>query len=391
MHTKQKNGEFLGGFTAYGYLLDPSDRKKIVVNPDTAPVVRMIFEMKSEGMGNGAICQALNGEGVPCPQKYRYDKGFTKSGRFANCVWGVSTVADILRNPLYLGHMTQGKMRKALCEGKPQRKTKREEWFIKHNTHEPIITQDLYDRANAVFDERAARYKENLYKHGENPHGRQELLLYGVAYCADCGVALTRKKQTSSGKGNVRWAFRCKRHFDVQACTKKFIHESDLYEAVYFATRTQVQRYVDVAGILERLNRNNGYKSRLARFDEEIEGIEKELRRLTSLRGAIYEDYATKLLTASEYQYATEKYTKEMETQQTKLEAVKAERKEYSKHTEQTNKWLATFNRFTENKALTREMVQALVERVEVSDLNRVSVTFKFRDELEALMTEVNA
>ena len=80
-----------------------------------------------------------------------------------------------------------------------------------------------------------------------------------------------------------------------------------------------------------------------------------------------------------------------MEKQRERLKAVKAKRKEYSKNTDQTNKWLATFSRFMENKSLTREMVQAMVERVEVSDLNKVSVTFKFRDELEALMTEVGA
>jgi len=391
MHTKQKNGEFLGGFASYGYLIDPMDRRKIVVNPDTAPIVRRIFEMKAENMGNGTICQVLNGENIPCPQKYRYIKGFTQSDKYANCVWGVSTVADIIRNPLYLGHMTQGKARRALCDGKPQRKTKRDEWFIVHNTHEPIVTEELYDQANAAFDERAEKYKRNRYKNGNAPHDRQEPLLNGVAYCADCGIGLTRKKQTSSGSNKVAWVFRCKRHFDVQACTKKSIHETNLYESVYYAIRTQIQQYVDVAEILEKLNRDNGYKSRLMRYEEEIEEIEKELRRLSSLRQAIYEDYAAKLLTASEYQYAIDKYNTDMDKQHTKLDAMKAERAEYSKQTKQTNKWLATFEQFMDNKALNREMVQALVERVEVSNLDKVSVSFKFRDELESLIAEVEA
>jgi hypothetical protein len=151
MHTIQKNGGFLGGFAAYGYLLDPDNKRKIVVNPDTAPIVRWIFEMKAEGMGNGAICKTLNGEGVPCPLRYRFISGLTKNNKYENCIWIISTVADILRNPLYLGHMAQGKVRVALCEGKEKRKTNRDEWFIVQNTHEPIVTQELYDRASAVI------------------------------------------------------------------------------------------------------------------------------------------------------------------------------------------------------------------------------------------------
>lgn len=391
MHTKQKNGEFLGGFAAYGYLLDPNDKTKIVVNPDTAPVVRTIFEMKAEGMGNGTICQTLNNEGVPCPLRYRYLKGLSKTDKYANCLWIISTVAEILRNPLYLGHMTQGKIRKALCDGKEARKTKRDEWIIVPNTHEPIITQDLFDQANAVFNKRSATYKENRYKYADGEKQRQDLILYGIAFCADCGKALSRRKLSSGTSKSPKWAFRCRKHTDYHACTNKYIHENALYESVYYAIRTQVQQYVDVAGILERLNRDNGYKAQQLRYDLELDEINKELRRVSSLRQAIYEDYAAKLLTASEYQYATEKYNADIETQNKKLDAVKAEKAEYSKYTEQTNKWLATFERFMNEKALNREMVQALVERVEVSDLNKVSVSFKFRDELESLITEVGA
>ena len=391
MRTKQKNGEFLGGYAAYGYLLDPSDKRKIVINPDTAPVVRTIFEMKAEGIGNGTICQRLNNDNVPCPLRYRYLKGLSKSDKHANCLWIISTVAEILRNPLYLGHMTQGKIRKALCEGKEARKTKRDEWIIVPNTHKPIVTQDLYDQANAVIDERSATYKANRYKYADGEKKRHDLILYGVAFCADCGKALSRRKQSSGTSKAPKWAFRCRKHTDLHACPNKFIHEFELYESVYHAIRTQIQRYVDVAGILEKLNSDTGYKSRLMQYDIELDEIGKELRRVSSLRQAIYEDYAAKLLTASEYQYATEKYNADIEALNNKLDAVKAEKAEYSKYTEQTNKWLATFERFMNEKALNREMVQALVERVEVSDRNRVSVSFKFCDELESLIVEVKA
>ena len=182
---------------------------------------------------------------------------------------------------------------------------------------------------------------------------------------------------------------RKKQHTDLQACSKKFIHEVDLYEVVYYAIRTQVGYCVDVAGILQRLNRGNGCKTQLMQYDDEIDAIEKKLQQLSSLRQAIYEDYATKLLTASEYQYAIDKHNAEMEKQHYKLDIAKAKRAELSEHTEHTNKWLAKFELFMNNRDLNRDMVQALVKRVEVSGLDKVSVTLKFRDELESSIAEV--
>jgi len=389
MQTKQKNGEFLGRYAAYGYLKDPANPKKIVLNPDTAPVVRRIFEMKAEGLGNGAICKQLNSEDIPCPNRYHCVKGLTQSNRYENSLWIISTVAEILRNPLYLGHMTQGKARVSLCEGKERRKTKRDEWIIVPDTHEAIVSQELFDLVGAVLDKRAEEYKKNRHKYDADTQKRLDLLLYGVAFCADCGKALARRKQSRGTKGQARWAYCCRKYLDLDACSRKFIPESELYEAVYYAIRTQIKRYVDVIGILDKLGRDNSYKSRLIRYDTKIEEFEKDIRRLSSLRQAVYEDYAGKLLTVSEYQYATDKYAAEMDLGRSRLESVKQERAEYSKNTEQANQWVAAWGKFMDEKKLTLEMVQAMVERVEVSDLDRVSVTFKFRDETLLLMAGI--
>jgi hypothetical protein len=103
------------------------------------------------------------------------------------------------------------------------------------------------------------------------------------------------------------------------------------------------------------------------------------------LRQAVYEDYATKLLTASEYQFATEKYNADTVKQQARLDAAKREKAQYAQSSTPVNKWLAAFTRFIDAKELTAEMAQALIERVEVSNRNCVKVFFKFRDEFAAI------
>ena len=381
IRTKQRNGEFIGGYAAYGYLKDPLDPKKIIVNPDTAPIVKNIFEMKAEGLGNGAICQKLNSEGIPCPARYRYLKGFTQNRKHENSIWIVSTISGILRNPLYLGHMTQGKMQRSLCEGKDMRKTRQDEWIIVPDTHEAIVSKELYDFAHAMCHKRAGEYMKRRYINPGDQAKRMELILFRVAFCADCGKALARKKLEKKKDGTSRWGFVCKKYTELKACTKKFIHETELYEAVYHAIRCQVGKYADPATVLDKLGRGNDYITGLMRYDAKIQVLEQAMRRLSSRREGLYEDYAAKLLTASEYQFATNKYSTDIKKQISLLETAQKEREKYLQNAPHDN--IKTAN-FMAHRTLTSAMVHAFVARVEVSGLNRVSIILKFQDELES-------
>ncbi|GHU94772.1 hypothetical protein FACS1894208_06430 [Clostridia bacterium] len=118
-------------------------------------------------------------------------------------------------------------------------------------------------------------------------------------------------------------------------------------------------------------------------LDSEIEETEREIKRISGLRQSVYdyEDYAAKLLTVSAYQFAVEKYNADSEKLKARLEIAKQGKADYSQKSTPSNKWLAAFLRFMDEKELTAEMAKALIERVEVSDKNRVTIFFKFRDE----------
>jgi DNA invertase Pin-like site-specific DNA recombinase len=379
LHTKQKNGEFIGNYAAYGYLKDSENKNCLVVDLETAPVVRQIFQWKSEGAGSADICRRLNGAGILSPNRYRLAKGIIKDVRCENTLWQIATLKTILQNTVYLGNMAQGKHIGSLCEGKPRSRAKSKEWVTVEGTHEPIITQELFDLARMVIDNRTAQYKsvQGRYAHFENP----EVLLKGLVFCADCGRPLFRYKSVTGHGKYCDWIYQCRTSETLQACPKKYVHELDLNGAVYEAICLEIQKSVDVSGVIDKLNRESSHKSRLARFDSEIEETEREIKRIVSLRQAIYEDYAAKLLTLSEYKFATEKYNADSEKQQCRLETAKREQAEYAGRSTPINKWLAAFTRFMDAKELTAVMAQTLIERVEVSGRDRLRITFKFRDE----------
>jgi hypothetical protein len=164
-----------------------------------------------------------------------------------------------------------------------------------------------------------------------------------------------------------------------------------LNNAVYQAIRIEIQKCADIKRIVDKLNRENSHKKRLAGFDATIEDSEREIKRISSLRQAVFEDFAVKLLTASEYQYATSKYEAEIEKQTLLLEEAKNEKNEYLQITTSSNKWVVEFSRFMEAKELSSEMSQALIESITISNRTSVDIRFKFRDEYTAINTYTEA
>lgn len=388
LRMKQKQGAFIGTYASYGYLKDPADKNKIIVDPETAPIVRQIFEWKADGVGDAQICRRLTEAGILAPNKYRLMKGIVKDTRFAKSEWANSVIKRILTCQVYLGHMVQGRRRGALYEGGGHGMINASEWTIVRDTHEPIISQDVFDRANAVMDARTKEYKAQVgrYAHFEKP----EMILKDLVFCADCGKPLFRYKNVKSQYNRVYWTYQCRGHNTLLNCPYKYIHEKDLYSAVYEAIRVEIQSCSEVKNTIEKLSRESTHKARLTKFDTEIVEAERELRRITTLRQAIYDDYAAKLLTVSEYQFATEKYAADAERERKRIAAARCEKTEYAFKSTSVNKWLVEFLKFMEAKELTAEIAQAMIERVEVSDRDDVKVIFKFRDERKAVSEYAN-
>jgi DNA invertase Pin-like site-specific DNA recombinase len=388
LHTKQQNGDFIGSYASYGYLKIPGEKNTIAIDPETAPIVRQIFKWKAESVGSTQICRRLNDAGIPCPCRYRFLKGILKDQRYDKSQWQAATVITILKNPVYLGNMVQGRQIGSLCDGKKSRRLGKQDWIIVDGTHEPIITQELFDTVQDVMEQRTAEYKamQGKFAHFEKP----EITLKGLLFCADCGRPLYRYKSVTGGGKYCDWIYLCRTSETLKTCPKKYIHETALNKAVYDALRLRIQMCADVTGIIAKLNRESGHKSRLERFDAEIEEAEREIKRIATLRQGVYEDYAQKVLTVSEYKFANEKYDADDKKQHQRLEAAKYDKAEYTQGSTTANKWLAAFSRFMDAEELTSDMARALIERVEISDGKRVNVIFKFNDEFAVICEYAN-
>lgn len=385
LRMKQKNGDFIGSYAAYGYLKVPGDKNKIMIDEETAPIVRQIFQWKAEGASQVQICRRLNDAGVPSPCKYRLMKGILKHQAYANSEWSINTIGTILKNPVYIGCMAQGQRNAALYECKPQKRLPVSEWVIVENTHEPIIDRDLFERVQRIMGERTAAYHANAGKY--DYFKKPENVLKGLVYCADCGHPLYRYKSVTCKGKKVAYVFQCRIHDRLldKGCPKKYMHETDLLDAVCKGLQAKIALSMNIGRMVERLNKSAGFKARLNEFDSTIEEIQVRLRRISSLRQDIYDDYSDKLLTEQEFQYAIKKYDSERTALQQRLSDTENAKQGYTQSFTPSNKWLDAFQRFAVDSELTAEMAQALIERIEVNSNNNVEVTYRFNDEFEII------
>jgi len=380
----RSRGEFTGCIAAYGYL--KAEGGKLVIDEETAPVVRNIFKWARDGMGDMRIAQRLNELGIPSPSRYRYTKGILKSERYADMrYWYKSAVRRILVNPVYLGHMVQGKTKSDLwgiggCVNMPQ-----EQWVEIKHTHEPLVDEETFLAVRQMKRER-----ESIVENIRIP--QESGVLQGLVFCGDCKRSMKRRKMPKAD-GKAFYYFTCATYEDISKhdCTKKRMDEPELLDVLYTVIRKQIDLAVDTERLVSKLNARKSFSQRQNALDPEITETEKKLSRLSMLRSSLYEDYRAKLLDEAEYLFTKSKYEEDADVLRSRLDELSLQKYRQDTMLTPQNPWLTALKKWRKNKTITREMAAELIERVEVFNDKTVSVCFRYRDEFESLFRYIEA
>lgn len=145
-----------------------------------ADVVRDMFKLMLDGYSAEAIAGRLNGQGIPSPLEYKRLVGSSYSTQFRRnpkAVWTATAVLRILKNPVYIGVLEQGKRSSPNYKVKKQFAVPKEQWAVKENTHEPVISRETFENVAKILrtDTRTSPGEETVFPLG------------GLVYCADCG------------------------------------------------------------------------------------------------------------------------------------------------------------------------------------------------------------
>jgi len=228
LRSKRENGQYCA-CPPYGYRKDTEDKHRLAPDEMTAPVVQRIFEQAAKGDSSRKIALDLNADGIIPPLKYRvlYRDDFSEEGAArASDLWNYTTVKRILKNPVYLGHTLLGKSKKVSVKSKKKIPVPREDWAVTENTHPPLVSSSLYDRAQVNLGRGSRDYRS--YDHV------RKSIFSGIAVCSKCGYSLCSCGTVYKGEREKYWYLSCthQRQDIANPCAGVRVRYADLVEIV---------------------------------------------------------------------------------------------------------------------------------------------------------------
>lgn len=229
-NTKMKAGQFVGSFAPYGYKKDPENKHKLIEDEEAAKVVRKIFNLYLEGKGTHTIAQILTAEGIPKPSEYKKQKGSKlKVPKLSHGLWGHTTINRILRNPVYIGTLEQGKETTVSYKDRTRIQKDKDEWVVVEGCHKTIVNKSVFNKVQEDLDSKRRVTKKKAKAH----------IFANKLRCRECGGSMVRTStNTRNGKGqDMTYAyFKCKNNTlgaNLVCQYKNRINYNDLYGYVY--------------------------------------------------------------------------------------------------------------------------------------------------------------
>lgn len=373
-HQSMKDGDFIGARPPYGYKKAPDNCHKLLVNEDTAPIVRQIFEWTAHGTGLNEIVKRLNEKGVLTPGHYLASVGIIKNQRLMGSgKWQTWTVSKILADEVYTGDMVQGKTKTI---GHKQVPTTPEEWIVVRGTHEPLVSRELFETVQATRKQAA----ERVTRAEKVPY--IENILRGRIFCGHCGKNLHRQRRHWNGN----YFFHCISNDRIAkgACDGNIsIEETDLFQTILTIIRQEAETVIGTN--LRLKQQDTKLAAQKADLDKEIVKLRQETASNRGYLTSLYENLVTGILTSDEYRSMKAGYEKKITAAVERMQQLQERQAELEK---QVNSYFSLAEKLAKidgDTALTARLVDQLIERITVNSLEDISIRFRFDSGFERI------
>lgn len=370
---QRSNGEFLGAFACYGYCKSTDDKHKLVIDEYAAEIVRTIFLLKIEGYSQNAIADFLNSQHILAPAEYKKSQGLRYQSGFqsaSSSKWTAVTLNRILKNPVYIGTLVQGKRGTPNYKIKTVRDRDKKDWITVPNNHPPIIDPLMFSVVQRMM-ERDTRI---------SPKNQVVLPLAGVLFCADCGSSMLRRSVT---RGNRKFYYYvCSGNKKGKGCSSHSFEQHKLENIVLHAITGQIAMIEELGKLIEQLGLSDINAIRARWLDRQIAQRDQEIDEYQAFRMKLYEALNDNLIDREEYQKMRAKYTAMIEKTETVVMNLTDRRADLLSGNESGSSFIEQYVKFHGITELTREVVISLIDKVYVYEDKHIKVEFNYRNEI---------
>ncbi|BFK18913.1 recombinase family protein [Mediterraneibacter glycyrrhizinilyticus] len=365
MHTRFANGAHYGAYAPLGYVKDPDKKGHLLIDPETRWIVEKIFDLAVHGRGAASITRILVEEKVPPPGWLNYERYGTFANIYAGApaekayAWTIAQVKSILKEETYIGHSVHNKQSNISFKNKKKVRKPQEEWYRVENTHEAIISEEVFQKVQELIASRRRKRRNGTTQ-----------IFAGLIKCADCGWSLAygENKQNKNPYGY----YHCSKNGQgLRQCSMHYIRYDVLY--AYVLARLQYWSMLaqkDEDKLLKRLlnasdrERNSAKKKQAA----ELKKAEKRKAEVDGLFAKMYEDWSAGRITEYNFNMLSEKYQNEQKELETKIRQLHEMMEAAVQTAADAEKWIALMKQYVNPVELTAELLNTLIEKITVHE-----------------------
>lgn len=362
-----KRGHFQGGRCPFGYM--KSDVKgKMIPDPDTAPVVRRIFDLALQGYNTGKIVQVLTSDNIPTPAEfYQMKHPGTKLFKRIDSpkIWQTNRILAIIQDESYYGAVVQHKRQRVSVGSRHTTAVAKEDQFIVEGMHESIVSKEEWLQVQSIIRPISKRSK----------YVARDYPLRGVAYCGACHRAL----QYDGRAKRPYYICQVNKFIETSECYKGKIYEDDLNETVWQSMKAYLSLADELAGKLKRQRKTIGNDAETVKM--QIESLQKERRHVESDKYLNMDKFMSGELSKEIFLSRKKAYEDrliDLDAQiselQKKLEMI------HQNNDRDTEEMVSLLKEYSKSIAMTNEMVHAFIESVYITDNEHIEIVWKFKD-----------
>ena len=372
---KREKGDFISAFAPYGYKKSEENKNKLVIDEQAAPNIKNIFDMKLLGYSSKAIADELNHLGVLTPRKYKESQGFKCNG-FQNIKggnWSAKAINRIIENEVYIGNTLQGKSITLNYKNKKQIEKEKEEWIRVEDTHEAIISKEIFAIANTML-------KRDL----NNSRGKDKIDIFtGMLFCKECGSSLIRR--TVKYKEREEVFYICSKYNKEKSCSRHSIKEETLIKAVSKIIKTYIEFNEKLYSKVQLIDINRNLK------DNQIPILKREKAMTEELLSSLYLDLKEDVISKEEYQLFRKNYMEKLTKLDESIQYRLRKQEDTKDKIDKNKSWIIDINRYKNLSEIDRLSVVMLIDKIFISEDKTIDIRFNHAEELSLLEAMVKA
>lgn len=371
IQSRMREGTYIGSKAPFGYLKDPNNKRRLIIDEKTKPIIELIYKLCLEGKGTQLISQELMKRKIPRPSAFVENAeklyGLTEENKYQ---WSHRMVLNVLRDPVYCGNMARNKRPTLSFKNSKRQYIPKSDYIYAKNTHEGIVSEEIWEQVQTMVDKRKCNNKKGLY---------YDNIFQGLVRCPKCGYALTPKTDYRLKKKElidfVHFSCSTYKKYGVNACSSHRIEARDLYNIVlediqYHGSMALSAKEDFVEKIIEKIEVEKIDEGK--ELSNKLELKKNQLAELDRSYEQLYEDRLEGNITERNFNLMNVSISKKQDKLIEEIKVLEGDIEVSFETEDNYKKFMNNISKYAKIKSLNRYILNQVIDKIYVYDKEEI-------------------